>query len=64
MVSRCVGEPTNARNAVTVTTVTAALQGPGWGAAQAGRGPGDSGREEAWRWRGIFEGLTQRPITS
>lgn len=38
MVSRCVGETTNTRNVLTVTTVTAALQGLGRRAAQAGRG--------------------------
>lgn len=43
--SRCVGEPTNTRNALTVTTVTAALRGLGRRAAQAGRArPGGSGR--------------------
>ena len=45
MVNRCVGEPTNARNAVTVTTVTAVLQGLGGGSSL--------GRKRTWgQWQG------------
>lgn len=60
MMSRCVGEPTNTRS-LTVTTVTAALQGLG-GERRGGKwGRLEGGGMEGGR---VFQGPTRRPITS